>query len=64
MIHIEFKTIDGNYTNKNPVGYCKYKKAYLTLAQMKTHRCTSRQCKRLIKRNHEYWNRKSDKKKD
>lgn len=42
----EYRLIDNNWT-RNPVAYCRYRKAYLTRKLMRTHRCEQRKCKRL-----------------
>lgn len=42
-----YETIDGNFTNY-PFAYCRHYRAYMTVAQMNTHRCDQRHCKRLV----------------
>ena len=49
-----YKSIDGN-TIKNPVAYCKSHKGYLSLKQLKVHRCTSRCCIGLEKLDCPHW---------
>ena len=36
---IEYKTLDGNWTVRNVVGYCSYHHRYITEKQAKIHRC-------------------------
>lgn len=63
MGYIEYKVIDGNYTNRNPVGYCSYYKGYLTSKLVKLHKCDKRGCKRLCKYDHPYWREEEIKRK-
>ena len=42
--------------SKNPVGYCAYHKATLSTKQLKSKECLQKNCNRLIKYEHEYWN--------
>ena len=42
--------------SKNPVGYCAYHKATLSTKQLKAKECLQKNCNRLIKYEHEYWN--------
>ena len=37
------------------VAYCRYHKVYLTVKQIKRHRCLLKQCPRLEKRAHPWW---------
>lgn len=43
-----YELIDGNWSYY-PVAYCDRKRAYMTLGQVKTHKCKERQCNRLCK---------------
>lgn len=63
MGKIEYRVIDGNYTNRRPVGYCRYYKGYLTSKLVKLHRCDKRVCKRLCKYEHSYWEEEENKRK-
>ena len=50
--------IDGDYTKKQPVGYCfcELHRGYLTTNELKTHKCISKECPHLFKNtNHQYW---------
>ena len=42
--------------SKNPVGYCAYHKTTLSTKQLKAKECLQKNCNRLIKYDHEYWN--------
>ena len=42
----EYRLIDNNWT-RHPVAYCKRYHGYLTEGLMKTHKCRSRNCRRL-----------------
>ena len=48
--------------SSNPVGYCTYHKATLSVNQLKSKECLQKKCRRLIKYNHEYWNQLEQKK--
>jgi len=63
MKYIESRLIDGNYTNRTPVGYCRYYKGYLTSKLVKLHKCDKRDCKRLCKYDHPYWKEEENKRK-
>lgn len=63
MGYIEYRVIDGNYTNRNPVGYCSYYKGYLTSKLVKLHKCDKRGCGRLCKYDHPYWKEEEIKRK-
>ncbi len=54
------KTVDNNWTNKVPVGFCynRIHKGYVTLKQMKSHRCNRKKCPYFKRLTHEYWNKK------
>jgi len=43
----EYELIDGNYS-RYPVGYCRYRKGYLSVGLMETHRCNERRCTRFL----------------
>ena len=54
----EYKTMDGNLSNKNPVGYCTcyMHEGYITKNMAKTHNCSGKCCKYLIKNDwSRYW---------
>lgn len=55
MGYIEYRVIDDNYTNRNPVGYCKYYRGHLTSKLVKLHKCKERGCRRLCMYDHPYW---------
>ena len=55
MGEIEYRVIDGNSTNRRPVGYCRYYKGCLTSKLVRLHRCDKRACRRLCKYDHPYW---------
>lgn len=41
--------------SQNPVGYCAYHKATLSVNQLKGKECLQKNCDRLIKYDHDYW---------
>ncbi len=41
-----YELIDGNWT-RHPAAWCHYHKGYLTEKLMKTHKCKSKNCRRL-----------------
>ena len=57
----EYRLIDGNYSPK-AIAYCKSKWGYLTLRQIKLHRCTRIQCTALEKMDCPYWENKAKRK--
>lgn len=58
-----YKTIDKNITNNKPVAYCRHYKGYMTVKQLRLHRCVRRDCKSLNRLNHEYWVQRAERKK-
>jgi len=49
------RLIDGNITERLPVGYCHYHNGCLTIKQLILHKCLKRGCKRLQKYPNEFW---------
>ena len=43
------------------VGYCAYHKRYLTQTQLKTKQCLQKNCNRLIKIEHRFWDERDNK---
>ena len=60
MGYIEYRVLDGNYTNRNPVGYYR---GYLTSKLVRLHKCDKRGCRRLCKYDHPYWKEEENKRK-
>ena len=53
-----YVNIDGDYTYKQPVAYCfcGLHTGYLTVSELKTHKCISKNCIHLYKNtSHQYW---------
>lgn len=57
------RSIDKNMI-KNPVAYCKCHKGYLSLKQMKVHRCVQRGCTSIEKIDCPYWEERQRKKEE
>lgn len=49
-----FKSIDKNLIKK-PIGYCKTHKGYLSLKQMRLHKCMKKGCTGFKKVEGPYW---------
>jgi hypothetical protein len=49
-----YRTIDKNYA-KNVVAFCHFHKGYMTVKQLKLHKCISKKCRRLQKTDYQYW---------
>ena len=41
--------------SQNPVAYCAYHKMTLSVNQMKAKECLSKNCNRLVRKEHDYW---------
>ncbi len=57
------KLIDGNLSSQKVVGYCRYHRGYLTVKQIRVHKCLTRQCVRLRKIPCEFWDKRAERKK-
>ena len=58
-----YQTIDKNFTKSKPVAYCRHYKGYMTVKQLRLHKCVRRGCRQLKRLEHGYWTQRAERKK-